>query len=106
MSAPAHPLLIVISGPSGSGKTTLCNRLVNEFAFVSYSVSCTTRPPRPGEIDGTNYHFLDEDDFRTRLDRGEFLEHAVVHGFHYGTLRDPVYQALAGGRDMLMDIDK
>lgn len=105
MNAPSHPLLIVISGPSGSGKTTLCNRLVDEFSFVSYSVSCTTRPPRPGEVDGTSYHFMEEAVFRDRLDKGEFLEHAVVHGFQYGTLRHTVYDALAAGRDILMDID-
>lgn len=105
MSTPNHPLLIVVSGPSGSGKTTLCNRLVEEFSFVSYSVSCTTRPPRPGEVHGTSYHFLTPEDFQARRAEGAFLECAEVHGHWYGTLRTTVYEALNAGRDVLMDID-
>lgn len=105
MIAPSHALLIVISGPSGSGKTTLCNRLVGEFPSVTYSVSCTTRSPRPGESDGQSYHFLTEPAFHERREKGEFLEYAEVHGHWYGTLKTTVYDALGAGKDILMDID-
>jgi guanylate kinase len=97
-------ILLVVSGPSGSGKTTLCRRLADEQA-AHYSISCTTRPPRPGEVDGEDYHFLSIDEFQSRLAAGEFLEHALVHGNHYGTLRAEVMGYLAGGTDVVMDID-
>lgn len=99
------PLLLIVSAPSGAGKTTLCDRLVTEFDNVSYSVSCTTRKPREGEIDGVSYIFLSEEQFQTHVDAGDFLEHAVVHGNHYGTLKDSVQASLQSGRDVLMDID-
>jgi len=104
---PARPtaLLVVISGPSGTGKTTLCDRLVEEFATMSYSVSCTTRSPREGEIDGEDYHFLDSDQFDEQVSAGDFLEYAEVFGCMYGTLRRTVYDCLEAGRDVLMDID-
>ncbi len=98
-------LLVVVSAPSGGGKTTLCERLLKACPAMTYSVSCTTRPPRPGERNGRDYHFLAPEEFARRLRRGEFLEHAVVHGHHYGTLRAPVWRALRAGRDVLMDID-
>jgi len=79
-------ILFVISAPSGAGKTTLCTALRQKPDFV-WSVSCTTRTPRPGEVDGEDYHFLSPEDFSARLGRGEFLEHAEVHGNHYGTLK-------------------
>lgn len=104
-AAKAKPLLLLVSGPSGSGKTTLCDRMVAEFETVSYSVSCTTRPMRPGEVDGENYHFLDEATFERRIEAGEFLEHAVVHGYRYGTLKATVSDAMQQGQDVLMDID-
>ncbi len=97
-------ILLVVSGPSGIGKTTLCHRLARE-GEVRYSISCTTRPPRPGEIDGRDYHFLDEESFRGRLAAGDFLEHATVHGNLYGTLRSEVISHLAGGIDVVMDLD-
>jgi guanylate kinase len=97
-------ILLVVSGPSGSGKTTLCRRLADEQA-AHYSISCTTRAPRPGEVDGEDYHFLTVDEFQARLAAGEFLEHALVHGNHYGTLRAEVMGYLAGGTDVVMDID-
>jgi guanylate kinase len=100
-----RPLLIVISAPSGTGKTTLCDRLISEFRTMKYSVSCTTRQPRDGEIDGVDYHFLDEKTFQTRIDNGDFLEYAEVHGSMYGTLKDIVMDNLRGGTDILMDID-
>lgn len=99
------PLLLLVSGPSGSGKTTLCDRMVAEFDSVAYSVSCTTRPMRPGEVDGEDYHFLDEATFVQRIEEGAFLEHALVHGHHYGTLKATVSDAMEQGQDVLMDID-
>ena len=104
-SAPFCPLLLVVSAPSGAGKTTLCERLRAEFPALTYSVSCTTRAPREGERDGADYHFLSEAEFGRRLEAGEFLEHAEVHGHRYGTLRRTVAEGLAAGRDVLLDID-
>jgi guanylate kinase len=100
-----RPLLIVISAPSGTGKTTLCDRLISEFRAMRYSVSCTTRAPRDGEMDGIDYHFLDDAAFRAKLEAGAFLEHATVHDHCYGTLRDVVVDGLNNGHDILMDID-
>ena len=97
-------ILFVISAPSGAGKTTLVEAL-RQTANLFYSVSCTTRPPRSGEIDGEHYQFLSTADFRARLEAGDFLEHAQVHGDIYGTLRDPVLTNLKNGIDVLIDID-
>lgn len=97
-------ILLLVSGPSGSGKSTLCRRLESEGA-ADFSVSCTTRAPREGELDGREYHFLARDEFARRVDAGEFLEHAEVHGNAYGTLRSEVVGRLAAGRDVVMDID-
>lgn len=97
-------LLVVVSGPSGSGKTTLC-RAATAVEPVYYTVSCTTRPQRPGEEHGRDYFFLTEEEFVRRIDAGEFLEHAEVHGRHYGTLKSEVLPALAAGRDVIMDLD-
>jgi guanylate kinase len=99
-----YGILFVVSAPSGAGKSTLCDALRQTPDFV-YSVSYTTRPPRPGEIDGEDYHFLSESDFRARVEGGEFLEHAEVHGKYYGTLRDPILRNLHKGVDVLIDID-
>jgi guanylate kinase len=99
------PLIFAVSAPSGAGKTTLCMRLLKEFPNLTYSVSCTTRHPRPGEVDGKDYHFITQQDFDRRVEAGEFLEHASVHGSSYGTLRSEVEGAVARGRDVLMDID-
>ena len=98
-------LLIVISAPSGAGKTTLCDRLLRERDDIVYSVSCTTRPARGHERHGTDYFFLNEEEFSARLERGEFLEHAEVHEHRYGTLNKTVADALGSGRSVLMDID-
>lgn len=97
-------ILFVVSGPSGSGKTTLCRRLAEE-GEARYSVSCTTRPPRPGEQNGVDYHFLSPDAFSLRIDAGDFLEHAQVHGNRYGTLKTEVLQPISQGTDVVMDID-
>ncbi len=94
----------MISAPSGAGKTTLVDALRQTPEFI-YSVSCTTRPPRAGEIDGEDYRFLSEADFLDRVQAGEFLEHAQVHGHRYGTLRQPVVTNLQKGVDILIDID-
>lgn len=99
------PLLLVVSAPSGAGKSSLCSRLVQKFPEMIYSISCTTRAPRGAEQDGVHYHFLSEEEFCTRIKRGEFLEHARVHGNRYGTLKQTVYDALSQGRDIIMDID-
>ena len=97
-------ILFVISAPSGAGKTTLVEAL-RQNPNLFYSVSCTTRPPRSGEIDGEHYQFLSTADFRARLEAGDFLEHAQVHGDFYGTLREPVLTNLKNGIDVLIDID-
>ncbi len=99
-----YGILFVVSAPSGAGKSTLCDALRQTPDFT-YSVSCTTRPPRAGEIDGEDYHFLSEAEFAERLTAGEFLEHANVHGKFYGTLRDPILSNLHDGVDVLIDID-
>src|SRR2546421_2108502 len=99
-----HGILFVISAPSGAGKTTLVEAL-RQTARVFYSVSCTTRAPRSGEIDGEHYQFLSDADLRMRIEAGDFLEHARVHGDSYGTLREPVLTNLKKGVDVLIDID-
>jgi len=103
MSA-ARGQLLVVSGPSGSGKSTICKRL-REDPRVEFSVSATTRPPRPGEVDGRDYHFLDKARFRAEIERGAFIEWAEVHGNLYGTPRVPMEEALAAGRVFLLEID-
>ncbi len=97
-------MLLVVSGPSGSGKTTLCRRLA-DAGEARYSISCTTRTPRPGEQNGRDYHFLDHSDFQARLAAGDFLEHAEVHGNFYGSLKSEVIGHLDAGIDVVMDID-
>ena len=98
-------LLVVLSSPSGAGKSTLTRRLLEEEDNMSMSVSATTRPPRPGEIDGTHYFFISKDKFGAMIDQGEFLEHAKVFDNYYGTPSAPVEEALANGQDVLFDID-
>jgi guanylate kinase len=97
-------ILFVVSAPSGAGKTTLVER-IRRTPNLFYSVSCTTRAPRAGEIDGQDYQFLSDADFREQMEKGDFLEHAQVHGDHYGTLREPVVTNLKNGKDVLIDID-
>lgn len=107
MTAPSfrrQGILFVISAPSGTGKSTLCGNLRATPDFI-YSVSCTTRPPRAGETDGTDYHFLSTEQFESRIKAGEMLEYAKVHQNYYGTLLAPVKQALEEGTDVLLDID-
>lgn len=97
-------ILFVLSAPSGAGKTTLCSALRHKPDFV-YAVSCTTRGPRAGEIEGEDYHFLSDEEFERRVAADEFLEYAEVHGFKYGTLKDSVTENLRKGIDVLLDID-
>src|SRR5256885_6328768 len=99
-----YGILFVISAPSGAGKTTLVDALRKTSEFV-YSVSCTTRPARAGEVEGEDYRFLSEEEFIARARSGEFLEHAMVHGHQYGTLLKPIVEDLMNGRDVLIDID-
>jgi guanylate kinase len=99
------PLFIVISAPSGAGKTTLCDLLLQNYPEMCYSVSCTTREPRGNEADGEDYHFLTVEAFTRLISEGRFLEHASVHGNYYGTLKDPIYQALRENQCILLDID-
>ena len=96
--------LLIVSGPSGSGKTTLCRR-AEAAGLTGYSISCTTRSPRPGEQDGVDYHFLTPGTFAAKVQNGEFLEHATVHGNSYGTLKADIIELLQAGKNVVMDID-
>ena len=98
-------IALVISAPSGTGKTTLIKRLRKEFPNFGYSISCTTRAPREGEVDGKDYHFLSRERFVELRDQGHFAEWAEVHGNFYGTPLPPVREMLAKGQDILFDID-
>ncbi len=97
--------LYVVAAPSGAGKTTLVRLLIEQEAGVHLSVSFTTRPPRPGELDGRDYHFVDAAEFRAMIARQEFLEWAEVHGNFYGTSRKWITERLATGHDVLLEID-
>jgi guanylate kinase len=99
-----YGILFVISAPSGAGKTTLVDALRQTSEFV-YSVSCTTRPARAGEAAGEDYRFLSTEEFSAHAKAGEFLEHATVHGHHYGTLLKPIVENLMNGVDVLIDVD-
>lgn len=96
---------VVLSAPSGVGKTTVTRRLLRRRDDLGYSVSCTTRAPRSGEMNGVDYHFLSEEEFSARRDRGEFAEWAVVHGRMYGTLKSAVQKVFDGRQHLIMDID-
>lgn len=97
--------LFIVAAPSGAGKTTLVRHLLQRDAGISLSVSTTTRAPRPGEMDGRDYHFVDMGTFSAMRDRGEFLEWAEVHGNFYGTSRPWLEAQMAAGRDILLEID-
>jgi len=103
---PAHPLLIVISGPSGVGKDTIARRLIerrpDSFYFV---VTATTRPPRPGEVDGRDYFFVSSDEFARMIDEDELLEYALVYNDYKGVPKAQIRDALASGRDVIMRVD-
>jgi len=113
MSAPPHSpspirrrgFLLVLSSPSGAGKTTITRRLLERDSTLSISVSVTTRPARPGEIDGKDYDFIDQATFDRMVAGGQLLEHATVFGHCYGTPRQPIEAAIGEGRDIVTDID-
>ena len=96
---------IILSAPSGTGKTTIAKTLLKRRSDIGYSVSCTTRTPRPGETDGTDYYFLSRAEFVSKREQGEFAESAEVHGNLYGTLRSEILRVIGGGKHVLMDID-
>jgi len=99
-------LLLIVSGPAGSGKTTLCGRLMAAHPELERVVTCTTRPPRPGEVDGVDYYFLSETQFDAEIETGSFLEYAKVHGSaRYGTLRRELHDKLAKETSLLLNID-
>ena len=103
------PVLLVIAGPAGSGKSTLCDRLIQEVPAFERVVTTTTRSPRDGEVNGVHYHFSPPAEFRRRIDAGEFLEWALVHGDNhdrlYGTLKSSVLDPLAAGQNLVISVD-
>jgi len=101
----AQPILIVVSGPSGSGKGTLCQMLRKELPDLVYSISLTTRHPRPNEKNGVDYIFVSRDEFQKHIAAGDFLEWAEVYGNYYGTLRSTVEENLKAGKDVLLELD-
>lgn len=97
--------VLIISAPSGAGKTTICRRLLAQRKDLRYSVSCTTRQPRPGERNGKAYHFLDREEFKRRITRHEFLEYAHVHDEYYGTPRAFIEETVSSGKNVVLAID-
>jgi guanylate kinase len=102
---PKSTHLFIISAPSGGGKTTLCREVRKHFPDMLYSVSYTTRKPRQGEQDGIDYHFIDKNEFKTRIDDGKWAEWALVYGNYYGTAADFIDEGLIAGQDILLDLD-
>jgi len=103
MTTPAFP--VILAAPSGTGKTTIARRLLELRPDVGFSVTCTTRQPRQAELDGVDYFFLAEEKFESKVDDGEFAEHALVHGKRYGTLRSEIARLMAAGKNPIMTID-
>jgi guanylate kinase len=105
LTPPDRGLLLVVSGPSGVGKSTLLRHVLDTVPGIAFSVSATTRGPRKGEVDGVQYHFVDDARFAALVEEDAFLEYASVYGRSYGTLRQPTEDILASGRSVLLDID-
>jgi guanylate kinase len=101
----SSPLILLLSAPSGAGKTTVADGLIATTPNLHRVTTCTTRPPRPGEVPGKDYHFLTPEEFSERVAQGEFLEHATVYGKSYGTLKRSVHELLESGHDVLLNID-
>ncbi len=101
----SQPLIIVLSAPSGAGKTTLCNNLLKTEKNVERAITCTTRTPRTGEIDGVDYYFLAREQFELKIKNDEFLEYANVYGNYYGTLKKEAFSKIEKGKDVLLNID-
>jgi len=104
-SVPLEGMFLVVTGPSGSGKTSVCKALLKMFPQLRFSVSLTTRPPRPTEADGMDYHFISEAEFRDRIRRGDLIEWAENYGQLYGTSRENMGATLREGHDLLLDVD-
>jgi len=98
-------LLLVVSGPAGSGKTTVCEEMLKHYPSLSRVITSTSREPRPGEVDGQDYYFFPPDEFERMIERGEFYEHALVHGRYYGSLKREIHEKLDGGNDLLLNVD-
>ena len=98
-------IILIVSGPSGAGKSTICKRVMNEDSNLVFSISCTTRKPRPGEVDGVDYKFITVERFEELIKQDEFIEYANVHGNYYGTLKSEVFSRIRQGLDVLLDID-
>lgn len=105
MKIPRLGIALIVSGPSGTGKSTVCGKLRKKHPELEFSVSCTTREPRKGEIAGRDYYFIDKKEFQRRVENNEFLEHADVHGNFYGTLKSEIIGRVENGKDVLLDID-
>jgi len=105
MDLSPSPFLLLISGPSGAGKSSVYLPLMEKDASLRFSVSCTTRPPRPGEVDGREYHFLSREEFLRQVDQGRFVEHFTVHDQLYGTRRADLDEMLAEGHTPVLDLD-
>lgn len=105
--APAdQALMFIVSGPAGSGKTTLCERMIKELSpRMQRVITATTRPPRQGEVNGLDYYFLSEDEFKNAIHQGKFYEHAKVHSYNYGVLKEEINSKLAKNIDLLINID-
>ena len=98
-------LLMVVSAPSGAGKTSICREILQRFPKIRFSVSCTTRPPRLGEINGRDYEFISDEEFRERMVRGEFVEWVENYGYLYGTSKKAMEAFLSKGYDLILDIE-
>lgn len=100
-----RPILLVVTGPSGSGKTTVCSSFLRTVSGIKKALTCTTRPPRPGEMHGKDYLFISKEEFFRHIKEGNFIEHAQVYGEFYGILKDQLITELLGGTDLLLNVD-